>query len=796
MINRFRRGFDPGFLVVLLICLLAVWPLLSRASLPEGTDAELHIFRLHELSYLIRGGEIYPRWAPNFYHGYGYPIFNYYAPLTYYLALPLELLPGIDAVAASKALLIAGMLMGGLGIYGYVRDLWDRRAGYVAAALYVYSPYIQYIDPHMRGALPEAFSFGVFPLALWALDRLRRRPTVGTWVASGLLTAAVILSHNLMGLFFFGMLVLWCVWQAGLLWWDSRHSADIQSPGVNMSWLSIVRPSAALMLALGLAAFFWLPVVLERNAVTLNTLIGAGDNYDFRTHFVSLAELFGLSMSPDWGATQSPFRFNLGVAQWVGGLIGVVMAAMGRVRERRQLSFFIFSTIGIVFLMISASQSLWEAIPLLPFFQFPWRLLGAAAVMLAVLGGAGAEALIRSGVAHEKEGDNSAGVSRRDRRVGWAYAFAVAVPIFFGLSLSQPAPWASFGEVNTLRMSLIENSGRWLGTTSTADYVPAKVITLPARRGSVVEPITSGLPPDRVNREAMPAGAEVATEAMRPLWTRYHVVAPKQFRLRLYQFDFPGWHVTIDGEPAQTEIAEPEGFIVVLVPEGSHVVDVKFGSTPPRTIGWVISGVSFLILVAGAWRIRKALSGHISPDTSPKKMVISADLPIILVAGGITLLAILAQPLGLFHASSSGRELDLPAVENYVNFGDQIALLGYDMPEGIAHAGETLDLTLYWRALRQLGIDYQSFVHIADSDGKLIAQSDNLNPGEFPTRRWPLDKYVPDTHSLVLPENIEPGEYKVLAGLWVQSDGWRLAVFDEGGQAIDDRAEIATLKVE
>ena len=50
-------------------------------------------FRLAELSYLLRGGEFYPRWAPNFYHGYGYPIFNYYAPLTYYLGSLIELLP-------------------------------------------------------------------------------------------------------------------------------------------------------------------------------------------------------------------------------------------------------------------------------------------------------------------------------------------------------------------------------------------------------------------------------------------------------------------------------------------------------------------------------------------------------------------------------------------------------------------------------------------------------------------------------------------------------------------------------
>ena len=50
--KRIWRRFDGGFLVVLLISLLAVWPLLSRASLPEGTDAELHIFRLHELGAL------------------------------------------------------------------------------------------------------------------------------------------------------------------------------------------------------------------------------------------------------------------------------------------------------------------------------------------------------------------------------------------------------------------------------------------------------------------------------------------------------------------------------------------------------------------------------------------------------------------------------------------------------------------------------------------------------------------------------------------------------------------------
>ncbi|MBK8128987.1 MAG: hypothetical protein IPK53_08595 [bacterium] len=50
-------------------------------------------------------------------------------------------------------------------------------AGYVAAAVHIYAPYTYNMSIQLLAARywPKAFSLGVFPLALWGLERLRRR---------------------------------------------------------------------------------------------------------------------------------------------------------------------------------------------------------------------------------------------------------------------------------------------------------------------------------------------------------------------------------------------------------------------------------------------------------------------------------------------------------------------------------------------------------------------------------------------------------------------------------------------
>lgn len=808
MANEWLNGRAGGYLIILSICLVAIWPFLTHAGLPRATDAELHIFRLAELGRLVRGGVLYPRWAPNFYFGYGYPIFNYYAPLAYYAGLPLELLPAVDAVQAVKAVFVFSLLAGALGMFGFVRTLWGRSAAFVAAAAYVYAPYIQYVDPHARGDLAEALSFGLFPLALWFLSRLQEKQTPWTWLAAVGSSTAVILSHNLMALIFFAMLTAWAIWLAFLPGPErgEREAVERQQPPTPAATARPLRHVTvllgALILAAGLTAFFWLPVALEQDVVNLNNLIGEGGHFDFRNHFLTLAELLGPSRWLDWGATQPAFSLNLGVAQWLLALLGVVALVTKQARRRRAGAFFALAAVALIFMMTEASTILWERVPLLPYLQFPWRLLGPAAALLAVLAGIGSEAAMRLLRRTARRGRDT---SRRRSLLPGPAVLAAWLPVLLigylmalALPMAMVPPWPAGGwDTSALGVLTIERQGRWLGTTSTGDFVPATVEVVPGLNEQMLQSFQAGEPLDRVNRATLPQGVRVESQSLTPLHTRYQVSADQQFLLRLFLFSFPGWQARIDGRVVDTDLARPEGLLVVPVPAGEHVVDVEFVDTGARLLAWIVSAAALLLVAAAAVGLPGKGAG---PDrASPPRpgragsfASSTSSVAILLLAVLMAVILPVAQSLELFHLQSTG-DVAIPAEHDVTaDFGGQVALLGYDAPDR-ASPGETVEVVLYWRAQREMDINFQVFVHLLGD--ALVAQSDKLNPGEFPTRRWPLNKYVRDRHSLMIPRGLAPGTYRLSTGMWVQEEGWRLPLFDEDGRQIGDHFVLTEITV-
>jgi 4-amino-4-deoxy-L-arabinose transferase-like glycosyltransferase len=106
-----------------------------------------------------------------------------------------------------------------------------------------------------------------------------------------------------------------------------------------------------------------------------------------------------------------------------------------------------------------------------------------------------------------------------------------------------------------------------------------------------------------------------------------------------------------------------------------------------------------------------------------------------------------------------------PAQSLSVELGDPpvIRLRGYDLTQ----TGESVQLKLYWQSLAQTPINWTVFVHLRNEAGEAIAQADAPPAaGKYPTSLWDSGEIIPDTFTLNLPPEIEPGTYHLVVGLY------------------------------
>lgn len=721
-----RRTYALLALAAAVIALPAVWVLLTHGLPISADDTPVHLMRLYLLDQHGRSGELLPRWLPELYTGYGYPLFTFYAPAMYYIAEWLHLAGAtlIDGYRLAYALAVIAGAVGaaflGAALYenNAMKRLSDRgleiaRAGecpisslqspnfqflnlsifaaLLAAVAYTYTLYLL-ANVYVRGAFGEVGAQALLPWLFWAWRRLMLAPRRATWLAlAALLLALLAMTHTITFLLALPCLVAYVVTLAA-----AQRTVTL-----------LIAPAGAALLAALLSAVIWLPQLLERG----NLSAAAWSTQLLLDHLWRWQDFVALDLrfrAVDGG--QTPYQF---------GAVQVWLLFAGLIFTRRRTAewWFWIGVLGVsVLLMSPLSAPLWASVPALAVIQFPWRLLSVAGLATALLG-AGVVTALPTPAA---------------RVIATTLIVAFIVITQTPRAAETPHVVAP-GDVRLSPASLarFEVAESAFGAGYDDEFLPrwAKPAAL---------------------AEAAPASPEIAgtvrLETTQADALRLTVDAPQPFALRWRQFYFPQLDASLDATTAiATTPAARTGLVEVDAPAGVHTLEISRGAVLAQQGGLALSvlGVALLTIWLAAHRAWKTLAA-----TATAALAIGLVWGVRAVAP-----APLTQALAADLPSAAAPGLDLIGVAATLTDGDRLQLA----PTWFVRANQP-DLLAHWK--------------LVDAHGAVVSELQSApRYGAWRTAAWSPGEVVPDAAELALPPGLSADVYTTTLSLRTAADG-------------------------
>jgi hypothetical protein len=122
----------------------------------------------------------------------------------------------------------------------------------------------------------------------------------------------------------------------------------------------------------------------------------------------------------------------------------------------------------------------------------------------------------------------------------------------------------------------------------------------------------------------------------------------------------------------------------------------------------------------------------------------------------------------ILHGRRYDTEAEIPDLHPTpgVVLGDSAALVGYRLNADAWHWGQQAQLVLYWKALRQMGTDYDVQVQLVDEKGTQTMETQG-GPisGQYATKQWKAGEILADVHQLPVEAAVSPGSYGLLVGM-------------------------------
>lgn len=332
---------------------------------------DMHLFRLDQFDQCLKDGQIPCRFIKDGGLGYGYPLFNFYPPLAYIVAEFFNLL-GFSLINSLKITFILPHLIGVFGLYFFAKLYFNQKAAFLSALLFLFAPY-QATDSFVRGAIAESLALNLLPWIFYYLTLYLKNQKHK--VALVISLSLLLLSHNLISVAIAPFLII--------------YSLLVLKIERGLTFKALLRLALLSLLSFGLSAFFILPALFEKNLTTVNTMTQG--YFQYHIHFATLNQLF---ISRFWGFGASlwgpidDMAFSLGHLHWILAFtsLSLLFTKKNKVNKIILLFFFVLF-LFTAFLTHNKSTFIWQALPFMAFFQFPWRFLSLSIFALSFIGG-------------------------------------------------------------------------------------------------------------------------------------------------------------------------------------------------------------------------------------------------------------------------------------------------------------------------------------------------------------------------------------------------------------------------
>jgi len=533
-----------SFLVVILISFLGGSALL-HPGLPPTHDGEYHIIRFYEFYQTLHDGNWYPRWAPDLNYGFGEPILNFVYSFPNYVASLLHLL-GFSFIDGLKVNMLLAALMGGIFMFLWAKIFWKNAGGIIASAFYSFSPY-QFVDIYIRGSVGEVWALALFPGFLWSITLFIKTEKLFYFVLSSVFLACIIFSHNILTLAFFPFAIAYTVF---FQFWSGKKL------------LFMMYTASVFILGVGLSAVFWLPALAETKYVIGLQVFGIEKN------FPDLSQL----LIPSWGSeffgsgTGNDMSVQIGIANLISMVFSTVLLLLMFLRRNFRnamlLLFFLIWLTGIFLLMLHFTLPIWEKIPFMHYFQFPWRFLSLEILLASFLAGSI--------------------VSQWKSKLIFIILFLL--PVVFGIQYAHPAHY------------LYRNDAYYINRSNFIDGTNSP--------GNAFNTIWANGKFSRQSQKAIivQGRGKIIIEQVHSTYYRFTTNSKSKIKIAVNTLYFPGWEVFIDKRKIQIERTD-RGIIAFFMPGGKHTVEVLFTNTPIRNISSICTLSCFIILLICVLRL-------------------------------------------------------------------------------------------------------------------------------------------------------------------------------------------------